>query len=358
MFTFQVWHLYLAYSLTAGIGMGMVYNPSISILAKYFDKYKKVAAGISTCGHGIGSFLFPPILKVLDNAFGWRGAILMLAGIAFHYLIFAVLYRPTTEKAIHVTDVNEDYKEDRIQKEEYIVTNENHEKEKEKEETPFMNSESKSHKEGDFGKDNGKDIQSHHVTAQTTTTTHVQSRNAFTDSLALLKIIPFLCLCLHGALLHFPIVLVYTHFGSYVLSLEFSSRDVIILYMAMGITNTVTRVLLGILAEVFKVDCAMVIMVSAFINGILAMCVPLTHQLPAMYVYVVLFCSLITPYNTLFLPILVDSVPQGKVATAYGIVCFFCVPGTALGAPLAGKVLVLLLLFLPNTVPNAVPCHP
>ena len=74
--------------------MGFAVNPCMTILSRHFNKYNKVAVGISMCGVGVGSFIWPPVMKALEETYGWRGAILMMAGIYSHTIIFASLYRP------------------------------------------------------------------------------------------------------------------------------------------------------------------------------------------------------------------------------------------------------------------------
>lgn len=59
----------------------------------FHDRYT-IANGIAFVGPGVGVFVFPPLLQLLIDVYGWRGSLLIQGGIAFHILIGAVLFRP------------------------------------------------------------------------------------------------------------------------------------------------------------------------------------------------------------------------------------------------------------------------
>ncbi len=64
------------------------------VVQEYFTTKRASAAAIASCGLSCGCLLFGPILRALIDALGWRGALLIFAGINFQLLIFAVLLRP------------------------------------------------------------------------------------------------------------------------------------------------------------------------------------------------------------------------------------------------------------------------
>lgn len=63
---------------------------------KYFQhkKIQNLAVGVASAGGGVGSFLFPPIVRYLDNEYGWKGMFMIQGGIALHICAFGLLYRP------------------------------------------------------------------------------------------------------------------------------------------------------------------------------------------------------------------------------------------------------------------------
>ena len=107
---FQIYHLYITYGLMSGLGLGMVMNCSISILDPYFSKHKRMACGLAMSGYGVGSFIFPPILNFLEDVYGWRGALLLLAGIAVHMIPISSLFRPFKNNSAQINQgiLNED----------------------------------------------------------------------------------------------------------------------------------------------------------------------------------------------------------------------------------------------------------
>jgi MFS family permease len=71
--------LYATYSLGLGIGVGLVYVPSIGAVQPWFTKHRALASGIAVAGIGAGNFAVPPLVAYWIEAYGWRGAFVALA---------------------------------------------------------------------------------------------------------------------------------------------------------------------------------------------------------------------------------------------------------------------------------------
>ena len=97
---------------SSGIGYGMIFLTSIVSVSRYFDKRRSLAMGISVCGSGIGSIIFNPLSKWLLDEYGWRGTLLIEAGLVLNCVAFGALYRPLP-KALPNTEVNEIEEKDR-----------------------------------------------------------------------------------------------------------------------------------------------------------------------------------------------------------------------------------------------------
>lgn len=76
-----VWQLYLFYVVVVGLGMGGVYAPQISTVAKWFVARKNIFTGIVLTGGGIGGLVVSPVATWLISAYGWRTAYVII-GIA------------------------------------------------------------------------------------------------------------------------------------------------------------------------------------------------------------------------------------------------------------------------------------
>ncbi|KAJ8962272.1 hypothetical protein NQ318_018251, partial [Aromia moschata] len=86
--------LMLIYGFIGGTGFGLIYLPAVVCVGYYFESKRSLATGIAVCGSGVGTFAFAPLATILLEAYGWRGANLILAGIIFNCVIFGALMRP------------------------------------------------------------------------------------------------------------------------------------------------------------------------------------------------------------------------------------------------------------------------
>ncbi|XP_066256765.1 monocarboxylate transporter 5 isoform X1 [Euwallacea similis] len=77
-----------------GFGFGLIYLPAIVSVTMYFEKKRSLATGIAVCGSGLGTFIFAPIISKLLTEYGWRGSILIIAGIVMKCIIFGAFFRP------------------------------------------------------------------------------------------------------------------------------------------------------------------------------------------------------------------------------------------------------------------------
>ena len=94
----QVQSLLAFYLIWVGIGLvapTIQYAPAFWAAAKWFDKQRGLALTVLTFGGGLASTVFIPLTNALMLAYGWRMALMMLAGIvaAFTILPHALLLR-------------------------------------------------------------------------------------------------------------------------------------------------------------------------------------------------------------------------------------------------------------------------
>ena len=94
--------LFVTFGVIAGVGLSLCYVAAVVIVAYYFDKRRSFATGISVCGSGIGTFIFPPIIQYLITEYGWRGCTILLAGIFLNMCVCGMLMKDlewTTHRA-------------------------------------------------------------------------------------------------------------------------------------------------------------------------------------------------------------------------------------------------------------------
>ena len=71
--------LYASYSLGVGLGVGLVYVPSVGAVQPWFSAHRALASGIAVAGIGAGNIAGPLLAAWWISLFGWRGAYVALA---------------------------------------------------------------------------------------------------------------------------------------------------------------------------------------------------------------------------------------------------------------------------------------
>lgn len=86
----QYWQIMLAQGLCVGVGSGILYTPSISLVAATFGpKYRGLAVCFATCGTAIGGILYPIILERLLPTVGFAWATRVLGFVTLAELVLA-----------------------------------------------------------------------------------------------------------------------------------------------------------------------------------------------------------------------------------------------------------------------------
>jgi MFS family permease len=90
------WHFYIAWTL-AGIGPVVIYNGAVPAVANWFVRMRGRALGLTIIGEGLGGFV-APVMLVLVNLIGWRGAVTVVAvGIIVFLLPLVLVLRRRPE---------------------------------------------------------------------------------------------------------------------------------------------------------------------------------------------------------------------------------------------------------------------
>ena len=75
--------LYASYSVGVGLGVGLVYVPSVGAVQPWFSRHRALASGLAIAGIGAGNIIGPLLAAWCIGAFGWRGAYVALAVFTF-----------------------------------------------------------------------------------------------------------------------------------------------------------------------------------------------------------------------------------------------------------------------------------
>jgi MFS family permease len=71
--------IYVAWGAGLGIGIGLVYAPSIASVPPWFVRRRAFAAGVASAGIGVGTLTVPLLATAAIDAFGWRHALQAIA---------------------------------------------------------------------------------------------------------------------------------------------------------------------------------------------------------------------------------------------------------------------------------------
>jgi MFS family permease len=71
--------LYFAYGGGVGIGGGMMYVPSVSVIQRWFKRHRGLASGLAVCGTGVGTLVVPFLATLMIGTVGWRMTHYLLA---------------------------------------------------------------------------------------------------------------------------------------------------------------------------------------------------------------------------------------------------------------------------------------
>lgn len=86
--------VYLSYGLMVGLGIALVYTPSIASVQPWFSTRRGLAGGIASSGVGAGTLLVPVLVAMAIGPLPWREAMQMLAlGVLVLGLLAAALLR-------------------------------------------------------------------------------------------------------------------------------------------------------------------------------------------------------------------------------------------------------------------------
>ncbi|KAL8616129.1 hypothetical protein ACOMHN_066616 [Nucella lapillus] len=106
--------LIVTYGIIGGFGFGMMYLPAIVIVGYYFERRRALATGIAVCGSGVGMFVMAPLSDLLLHEFGYKGALLVIAGLVFNGVICGALMRPLPVAQVQSTIIEQQDEEPEV----------------------------------------------------------------------------------------------------------------------------------------------------------------------------------------------------------------------------------------------------
>ena len=74
----KYWQLFLAQGICMGIGNGLMFCPSLALVASYFSGKRSLAIGLAACGGSTGGLIFPAIIQQLLPRIGFAWTVRVL----------------------------------------------------------------------------------------------------------------------------------------------------------------------------------------------------------------------------------------------------------------------------------------
>jgi MFS family permease len=88
----QVWQFYASYSLFGGIGMGCLFVPLTSTIAKWFTDKRGLATGLFYAGGGVGGLILTPLIQAVISHYNWQAGWIVLSIVAAVLILPSALF--------------------------------------------------------------------------------------------------------------------------------------------------------------------------------------------------------------------------------------------------------------------------
>ncbi|XP_069134215.1 monocarboxylate transporter 12-like [Argopecten irradians] len=279
------------YSIIGGIGFGLLYLPCIVMLGVYFEKRRVLATGIAVCGAGIGAFVFAPVFSFLLDTYLWRGTMWILSGITLNGIVFSATFRPLKGRSNRsITKVISNDKCDTVE----------------------------------------------------------TSKNTYGSC-------KLFCMSTESmfdfSLLKSPTMILYAAscllvmFGFYVPSnflpvlaadVHLTTEEGAFLILLMGVSNTVTRVVIGYIADKPWANCLIINNSALLIGGLTTCFAPFYTNLTSLAAYALLFGAVMAIFFLLRSILIAELLGVHRLNSAFGLVGLSMGISTFVGSPIAG----------------------
>ncbi|XP_039255676.1 monocarboxylate transporter 5-like isoform X1 [Styela clava] len=88
--------MFFAYSILGGFGSSLCHVSYVNAVSEHFTDHQGLAFAIVTSGYGVGGLIFPLLFEVLIVKYTWRGAMIVVAGIFGNLLVCGLLLYPAS----------------------------------------------------------------------------------------------------------------------------------------------------------------------------------------------------------------------------------------------------------------------
>ncbi|XP_060597365.1 monocarboxylate transporter 12-like [Ruditapes philippinarum] len=377
--------LYFSFGILSGLGFGLTYFPAVVSVAHYFESKRTLAIGLASCGSGIGAFILNPLSKYLIDVYGWRGTLLIQAGIQLNCILCGALFRPLTKQKQPVPQGEDTERKFFTQTEKFNNTNNILETDKvlslellhlsasqrnDTEREPFHNvkslcqypSVSKRRHSGEpaFHSDKHEHTISHckEGSLQTCIRETASSHNFGKDeklkhevkglavnlcrmmskacNLSQFKNVMFIFYLISNVLISFSLLIPFIFLYDRAIEMGIDTASAKWLGAIIGITNTVGRVFSGILADKLKINKIMLFSSAIIVVGVSTAICPLCTNFTWLVAFSCVFGLSYGIYIPLMSVVIVDILGKQMLTNAFGLLLMCKGFANLIGPPFAG----------------------
>ncbi|CAH1237914.1 SLC16A4 [Branchiostoma lanceolatum] len=305
-FADSILYLYFSLGVLTGLSYALVFAPSVAMLGRYFDKRRALVNGIALSGSG-ATFALAPICQLLEQEYGWRGALLLLGGVTLNLCVSGALLRPIVLAADVVSrDPSPHHTPIEPGKQLSIGTSED------------------CRQQNDLERNNKNERESF-------SRTH---RKHF--DVTLLKKRRFLLFATADLLSSFSYLIPYVHVVPCARTRGIDETKAPFLLSVAGITEVLARVFSGWFSDLKIISKLHVYMIFIALNALACFLFPLATSYPALLAYSVAMGTCTGGFRALIMPLVADTVGVVRMPNAFGLTLVCEGIGILLGPPVAG----------------------
>ena len=245
---------------------------------------------MAVSGVGLGTFIYPPIIRSLVHSFGNRGTLLITGGVTLNLCVCGALMRPPRRQRISGSEDQYPEKGDRAKSE------------------------------------------------PSTSPLHSRSRYQCLSllNLYMFKDVGFLVLCVNSFFASFGLNIVYVHLVAYSVTKDINKDAAAMAISAVGIANFVARPLFGLFGNLRRGP-VMLYALSYSLCGLVVVCIPLMEHFISIMITSAAFGFLSASAGPLLPLIITDFLSVELLPSAFGYLMTCGSIGSLLGPPSAGK---------------------
>ncbi|XP_076436335.1 uncharacterized protein LOC143275895 isoform X2 [Babylonia areolata] len=86
--------LLLTFGIVSGLGAGLTYTPSVTVVSSSFHRHRTLANGLTLAAPGLGLVVGPYVIRWMIDSFGWRFAMAMFGGVMAQICVLGALFFP------------------------------------------------------------------------------------------------------------------------------------------------------------------------------------------------------------------------------------------------------------------------